>query len=270
VNTSQNYLNEIQKAVEQFGWPFENPIETIQNIFRTISGNFISAFLTIIDDRNNMLDSTRDLVLNYELFYANNMAATNTIISGVVNILRVAENTEWISTNIFRILEVNFRGLFHDLASLYREVTGNHVIISRQISQVFIVLNRMYKSLKQIINNTGLNIIDRIFESITITYQQITNDANANRNTIISTLSNQFNEFSSNFITEFNMMRINFQTMDANDRLILQSNNEINENIQTQTITLNVLKENMERMSDVISYILQETIAAFIQSKQRE
>jgi hypothetical protein len=26
----------------------------------------------------------------------------------------------------------------------------------------------------------------------------------------------------------------------------------------------------MERMSDVISYILQETIAAFIQSKQRE
>jgi hypothetical protein len=57
-----------------------------------------------------MLDSTRDLVLNYELYYANSMAATNTIINGVVNILRVSENTEWICTNIFRNLEVNFRG----------------------------------------------------------------------------------------------------------------------------------------------------------------
>jgi hypothetical protein len=56
--------------------------------------NFISAFLTIIDDRNNMLDSTRDLVLNYELFYANNMEATNTIISGVINILRMSANAE--------------------------------------------------------------------------------------------------------------------------------------------------------------------------------
>jgi hypothetical protein len=131
VNTSQNYLSQIQAAIEQFQWSFGNPIETIQNIFTTISLNFISAFLTIIDDRNNMLDSTRDLILNYELFYANSMTETNTIISGVVNILRISENTEWICTNIFRNLEINFRGLYHDLASLYRDDTGNHVIISR-------------------------------------------------------------------------------------------------------------------------------------------
>jgi hypothetical protein len=88
VNTSQNYLQQIVEAVEQFQYAFENPIVTIQNIFRVISQNFISVFLTIIDDRNNMLDSTRDLVLNYELFYANNIAATNTFISVVINILK--------------------------------------------------------------------------------------------------------------------------------------------------------------------------------------
>jgi hypothetical protein len=86
VNTSQNYLSQIQAAVEQFQWSFENPIKTIQNIFRTLLLNFVSSFLTIIDDRNNMLDNTRDFVLNYELFNANNMDATKTIISGVVNI----------------------------------------------------------------------------------------------------------------------------------------------------------------------------------------
>jgi hypothetical protein len=68
VKTSQNYLNEIQTAVQNFNWSFENPTETIQNNFRIISENFISGFLTIIDDRNNMLDSTKVLVLNYELY----------------------------------------------------------------------------------------------------------------------------------------------------------------------------------------------------------
>jgi hypothetical protein len=70
LNTSQNYLNQIQEAVEQFQYSFESPIGTIQNIFTVISQIFISTFLTAIDDRNNMLDSTRDLVLNYELYYA--------------------------------------------------------------------------------------------------------------------------------------------------------------------------------------------------------
>jgi hypothetical protein len=56
------------------------------------------------------------------------------------------------------------------LAILYRVVTGNHTIFSRQISQVFVVLKRMYKGLKQMINGTGKAIIKRIFESITIIY----------------------------------------------------------------------------------------------------
>jgi hypothetical protein len=68
VNPSQNYLNQIKEAVQQFQYQFENPIVTIQNIFTVVSQHFISAFLTIIDDRNNMLDSTRDLVLNYEIY----------------------------------------------------------------------------------------------------------------------------------------------------------------------------------------------------------
>jgi hypothetical protein len=62
------------------------------------------------------------------------MEATNTIISGVINILRMSANAEWICTNIFRNLGVNFNGLYHDLATLYRDVTNNHTIISRQIS----------------------------------------------------------------------------------------------------------------------------------------
>jgi hypothetical protein len=218
-----------------------------------------------------MLDSTRNLVLNYELYYANSMAATNTIISGVVNILRVSENTEWICTNIFRNLEINFRGLYHDLASLCRDVTGNHVIISRQISQVFIVLNRMYKGFKQMINGTGRDIIERTFESITITYQQITNDANSNRNTIISASSNQFNEFSNKYMSEFNILKIDFQTMDANDRLILQSNSEIREDIRMQLTVINSLRENVENLPNFINYIFKKNdYSIYIQSKERK
>jgi hypothetical protein len=54
--------------------------------------------------------------------------------AGVGNILRISEKTGWICTNIFRNLEVNFSGLYHDMAFLYRDVTGNHIIISRQIN----------------------------------------------------------------------------------------------------------------------------------------
>jgi D-alanyl-D-alanine carboxypeptidase len=93
----------------------------------------------------------------------------------------------------------------------------------------------MFKKLKDIVNITGLNIIDRTTEAITILYQQITNDANTNKNTIISAISNQINEMSTNLGSQFNMTRINFQTMDANDRLIRQSNHEIITYIQTQT-----------------------------------
>jgi predicted acetyltransferase len=157
------------------------------------------------------------------------MAATNTIISGVVNILRVTENTEWICTNIFRNLEVNFNGLYHDLAILYRDITGNHSIMSRQINQVFIVLNRMYKGFKQIINGTGKDIIERIFESISITYQQINQDMNTDTRNILSRFNDQFSELSNTVTSNLNIIRISFQTMDANDRLILLSNSEIKE-----------------------------------------
>jgi hypothetical protein len=97
----------------------------------------------------------------------------------------------------------------------------------------------------------------------------MTNDANSNRNTIILKMNDQFNNFSSKFITEFNMLKINFQTMDANDRLILQSNNEISEDIRAQLTIMNTLKENMENMPNIINYIFQETIAAFISNQNK-
>jgi hypothetical protein len=217
-----------------------------------------------------MLDSTRDLVLNYELYYANNMAATNTIISGVVNILRVTENTEWICTNIFRNLEVNFNGLYHDLASLYRDVTINHSIISRQISQSFIVLNRMYKGFKQTINETGKSIIERIFESITITYQQFNQDMIANTGNILSIFNNQFNELSNTITSNLNIIKINFQTMDTNDRLILLSNSEIKKDIRIQTAILNLITESFNSIPNAIIFILSETIAAFVKEQRNE
>jgi hypothetical protein len=91
---------------------YQDPITTIQNMFRNLSQSFISAFLTRIDDRNNMLDSTRDFVLNYELYNTNSAAILNTLLTGTLQILRLSENTEWIATNIFRIIEVNFGNLY--------------------------------------------------------------------------------------------------------------------------------------------------------------
>jgi hypothetical protein len=166
--------------------------------------------------------------------------------------------------NILRNLEVNFNGLYHDLATLYRDVTGNHTIISKQTSQVFVVLNRIYKGFKQMINGTGKDIIERIFESITITYRQINQDMNMNTGTIISTFNNQFNDLSVTITSNFNIIRISFQTMDANDRMILLSNSEIKEDILIQSTILNSIKESINNVPNVINYILQETIAAFI------
>jgi hypothetical protein len=217
-----------------------------------------------------MLDSTRDLVLNYEFFYANYMATRYTIINGVINILRVSENAEWICTNIFRKLEVNFNGLYHDLVTLYRDVTNNHTIISRQISQVFVVLNRMYKGIKQMVVCTGKDIMDRIFESITIAYQQINQDMNTNTRTITSTFNNQFNSLSDTAISNFNILKIDFQTMDRNDQMILFSNNELKNNIQAQTSRINSMNENINNTLNVINYIFQETIAAFMNTQRKE
>jgi hypothetical protein len=50
--------------------------------------------LPVIADRNNMLDNIRDLSINYELLYTNNIAAMNTIINGTYHTLRITENIE--------------------------------------------------------------------------------------------------------------------------------------------------------------------------------
>jgi hypothetical protein len=118
-----------------------------------------------------MLDSTRDLVLNYELYNANNTAILNTLLADTHQVLRLAENNEWIATNIFRILEVNCRNLYQDLGSQYRNLTNNHQVLSGEISRVLVVLNRMFKAINKSFEVTGTEIINRIFESITITYQ---------------------------------------------------------------------------------------------------
>jgi hypothetical protein len=97
------YIQQISEIMHNLQLDFQDTIATIQCLFATLSQNFISAFLTIIDGRNNMLDSTRDLVLNNELYNANNAAAMNTLIKGTHHILRLSENIDWIKTNIFTI-----------------------------------------------------------------------------------------------------------------------------------------------------------------------
>jgi F0F1-type ATP synthase delta subunit len=82
MNTSQNYLSQISNLIGTPVFDYQDPITTIQNIFRNLSQSFISAFLTVIDDRNNMLGSTRDLVLNFEL-YNTNSAILNTLLTGI-------------------------------------------------------------------------------------------------------------------------------------------------------------------------------------------
>jgi hypothetical protein len=159
--------------------------------------------------------------LNDELFYANNTAATNTLINGTHHILRLTENTEWIYTNIFKKLEVNFRSLYHDLSILYRDLTNNQNIISRQISNVFIVLNRMYRGLNNSIIMAGANIINRIFESITITYQQLHQDAITNIRAIMGNSDNKSRNLTETITSNFNIMKINFQTTDKNDQMNL-------------------------------------------------
>jgi hypothetical protein len=147
---------------------FDDPIATIQLIVTNLSQICISAFLIIMDDRNNVPDSTKDLVLNYEIFYVNSMAETNTLLNRTLNILRITENIEWINTNMIRNMEANFRNLYQDLIILYRDITNNQNILSNEIRNIFIILNRMYQALNNSINIAKTNIISRIFESITI------------------------------------------------------------------------------------------------------
>jgi uncharacterized protein YoxC len=84
-----------------------------------------------------------------------------------------------------------------------------------------------------------------------------------NTGTIISTFNNQFSNFSDTVISNFNILKIDFQTMDRNDQMILLSNNELKNDIQAQTTMLNSMNENINNIPNVINYNLQETIAAF-------
>jgi hypothetical protein len=107
---------------------------------------------------------------------------------------------------------------------------------------------------------TGKDIIDRIFESITITYQQINQDMNMNTGMIITIFNNQFSNFSDTVISNFNILKLDFQTIDRNDQMILLSNNELKNNIQTQSTMLKSMNENINNIPNVINYIFQETI----------
>jgi hypothetical protein len=52
--------------------------------------------------------------------------------------------------------------------------------------------------------------------------------------------------------------------------MILLSNNEIMNAIQTQLTIMNSINENINNIPNVINYIFQETIATFITSQRKE
>jgi hypothetical protein len=78
----------------------DNPLIIVENIFINLSNFFITSFLTIIDDKNNMMDSIQNLMVNYELLDTNNAAAINIILSIGSQKLRMVEDTNWKSMNI--------------------------------------------------------------------------------------------------------------------------------------------------------------------------
>jgi hypothetical protein len=59
-------------------------------------------------------------------------------------------------------------------------------------------------------------IVKRIFESITITIQQLNQDASANSRIIITSIDNQFRNTTESITSNFNLMKIYFQTMNEN------------------------------------------------------
>jgi hypothetical protein len=52
INTSQMYFQQITEAMNEFQFTFNDLISTIQLIFTNLSQNFISAFFTVIKERN--------------------------------------------------------------------------------------------------------------------------------------------------------------------------------------------------------------------------
>jgi hypothetical protein len=63
----------------------------------------------------------------------------------------------------------------------------------------------MFKEIKKLINIAGTDIINRIFESITIHNQQFNQDAFTNTETIITAFDNQFKNFTDILTSNFNI-----------------------------------------------------------------
>jgi predicted transcriptional regulator len=120
------------------------------------------------------------------------------------------------------------------------------------------------------ITNTGKDIIERIFESITITYQQINQDMSMNFEMVTSTFTKQFSDLSNIITSNFNIFKLDFQEMDRNEKMMLLSYNEIKNDIQSHSTILNSINANLSNIPNVINYIFQETIAAFTTGQRKE
>jgi hypothetical protein len=93
---------------------------------------------------------------------------------------------------------------------------------------------------------------------------------NMNTEIIKTTFNNQFSYFLDTVTSNFNILKIDFQTMDRNDQMILLSNKELKNNIQAQTTMLNSMNENINNDPNVLKNIFQETIAVFTSTHRRE
>jgi hypothetical protein len=147
---------------------------------------------------------------------------------------------------------------------------NNHNIITRQVSHVFIVLNRIYKGISKTIINTGTEIINRIFESITITYQQTNQDVNINTEIIITTFDNHIKKFTDILISNFNILKIDFQTINRNEQMILLSNNDIKTKSFHKKQLLNMIGKNIKNIPNILKFIFEETIISFINTQSDE
>jgi hypothetical protein len=67
----------------------------------------------------------------------------------------------------------------------------------------------------------------------------------------------------------FRMMKINFQTLNKNDRIILSSINSLSDKINTQQFSVNHLAECVNDVPNVIKFIFEKTIINFI-NKQKD
>jgi hypothetical protein len=83
--------------------------------------------------RNNVLDSVKDLVLNYEQFNANSTAVINTILNKGLRTFRIVEDNNWIDMNIFRSSEINSSQIYYDLSIEHSTIIDNQAIFQRKL-----------------------------------------------------------------------------------------------------------------------------------------